>query len=140
MVGRQSTIINAAHGFGTIIVLDENHTANRRVGFFLGDRIATPTQNGWHLQNPPLGTTCDWASLRSTYTGSPANECTISNSHEVFLPPMTNRTQHCIPSLFPIPHTWWPTFLGSPLTVLDGFNYIKTITHRWTSNNTKKAA
>ena len=28
MVGRQSTIINAMHGFGTIIVLDENHTAN----------------------------------------------------------------------------------------------------------------
>ena len=140
MVGRQSTVITAAHGFGTIIVLDENHTANGRVGFFLGDRIAAPTQNGWHLQNPPLGTTRDWTSLLSTYTGSPATERTISKSQELFLPPTTDRTRHCIPSLFPIPHAWWPTFLGSPLTVLDGFNYINTVTQGWTSDNAKKAA
>ena len=128
IVCHRSTVIKAAHGFNTIIVQDEDHATNGRIGFFLGDRIAAANEHGWHLQNLPLCTTRDWYTLLTTYTGSPATEHTIRNSNNVFLPPTTTSKRHTTPRLFPLPHTWWPAFLGNPLTVLDAFNYIKDIT------------
>ena len=133
-------IIKVAHGFNMIIILDEHHSANGWVRFFLGDCITAPTEHRWHLQNPPLCTTCNWDTLLTNYTGSPATKHTISNSNDMFLPLTMTGNWHSIPKLFPIPHAWWPAFLGSPLTVLGGFDYIKDITNQWTSTNTKKAA
>ena len=108
---------------------DEDHAANGRISFFLGDRIAAANEHGWHLQNPPLCTTCNWYTLLTNYTGSPAPEH-IRNSNDVFLPPTITGKRHTTPRLFPLPHTWWPAFLGNPLTVLDAFDYIKDITQR----------
>ena len=140
IVCRNSTIIKVVHGFNMIVILDEHHHANGGVRFFLGNHIAAPTEHGWHLQNPPLCTMHNWDTLLTNYTSSPATKHTISSSNEVFLPLTMNGNRHSIPKLFPIPHAWWPTFLGSPLTILDGFNYIRDITSEWTSSNAKKAA
>ena len=119
---------------------DEDHAANGRIGFFLGDRIAAANEHGWQLQNPPLCTACDWNTILMTYTGSPAPEHSIRNSSDMFLPPTTTSKLRTTPRLFPLPHAWWPAFLGNPLTVLDAFNYIADITERWTSPEAKAAA
>ena len=87
IVCHRSTVIKAAHGFNTIIMQDEDHAANRRIGFFLGGRIAAANEHGWHLQNLPLCTTHDWNTLLTNYTSSPAPKHTICNSNDVFLPP-----------------------------------------------------
>ena len=85
-------------------------------------------------------TTCNWETLLTNYTGSPATKGTISSSNDVFLPPTTTGNWHTIHRLFPPPHAWWPAFLGSPLTVLNAFDYITDITKKWTSSKARKAA
>ena len=140
IVCHRSTVIKAAHGFNTIIMQDEDHAANRRIGFFLGGRIAAANEHGGHLQNLPLCTTHDWNTLLTNYTSSPAPKHTICNSNDVFLPPTNPGKCHTTPWLFPLPHTWWPAFLDKPLTVLDAFNYIEDITQQWTSPKVKAAA
>ena len=139
-VNKWSTIVKVVHGFSHIVMPNSGHSANGCIGYFLGDRIAAVSGQDWHLQDPLLCTTCDWALLLATYNGSPALESTITNSNTVFLSPRLNRNTHCVHRLFPIPHSWWPDLLGNQLTVLDALDYIRDITHDWSDATTKKTA
>ena len=79
----KSTMVKIIHSFATIVIHDEHHCTNGCTGFFIGNCIAAPMDHGWHLQNPPLGT-----------RSSPAEECTISESNNVFLPASMNGKHH----------------------------------------------
>ena len=139
-VNKRSTIVRVAHGFRRIVMPNSGHPANGHIGYFLGDRIAAISGQAWHLQDPSLCTIRDWASLLATYDGSPASESTITKSNAAFLSPKSNGNTHCVHRLFPIPHSWWPDFLGNQLTVIDALDYIRDATHDWSDTTTRKAA
>ena len=87
-----------------------------------------------------MATTKARNTLLNTYECPLAPNHLINESGTTFLPPTAHSTRHCIPRLFPIPHSWWPIFLETTPMVLNAYEHIKALTNGWNSPQAKQAA
>jgi hypothetical protein len=76
----RSNKVQLAHGFEDIVVDDEEHDANERVGFFLGDRVTIIMNNVPTQHDPPFWTVTTFDELTSQFKGKHANTVAFSKA------------------------------------------------------------
>jgi hypothetical protein len=128
------------HGFEEIILEDESHDANGRLGFFLGDRLMITTDDTPHHQDPPFWMATDYTMFETMYHGKTATSMACSTAERSPLPLDKHSKTVTVPLLFPVPMAWWHVFLQGDKKPEAIYRSVRAITKRWKSDNGKAAA
>jgi hypothetical protein len=135
-----SNKVQLLHGIEEIAMDNEEHDAEGRIGFFIGDRVTVTIDGVVHQQDPQFGTVATFPALTDKFQGKPATAMACIQAVEPMIAEDTKaRTIH-VAKLFSVPVVWWSFFLAKPRTPTETYRWIAATTRSWKSDAAKTAA
>jgi hypothetical protein len=140
MLAPGSSKIHLAHGFEEVTVDEDEHEADGKIGFFLGDRITTKVDGTIQLHDPPVYFADTFEALATQFQGKPATQAACKQASNTLIPGDSRAKVLEASKLFPLPITWWSYFLTKARTPSETYRWIEGITRTWTAAELKTAA
>jgi hypothetical protein len=135
-----SNKVQLMHGIEEISMDNEEHDAEGRVGFFIGDRITVTIDDVVHQQDPQFCTVAMFPELTTHFHGKPAEAIACTQATGQLIRGDTKARTIRVAKLLPIPVVWWSFFFSKPRTPTDTYRWILAITRSWKSESAKTAA
>jgi hypothetical protein len=132
MITKYMDTIQLAHGFKEIVLDDdEGHTANGKIGFFLGDCVTVTVANAVNQQDPPFMLVSQFNQLVETFHSKTAMATKCANTEIGPLPGDPRVRPITITKLFPISSLWWTFFLTHDRIPTETYQWIMKVTRQW---------
>jgi hypothetical protein len=131
-MANESKVIQVIHGFGKLLLEEDDHQCDGLVGCFLGDRSVLEFNGDVVVQEPEFVTFKETGVMR-TITLRPVSEATIKRMTQStdFVKLGTKGDSVEIPSVLPLPVSWVPFLLEKPCTNCNAYLCITKLQTAW---------